>query len=62
MTQPPTTTCQCTISYHIVKKPNGGLVAVWDQEPVPVLQMLFGRCDRCKLPFHTEFSTEEPNV
>jgi hypothetical protein len=58
-------TCQCPISYHVETRyygQNGQLphkVAVLD-EPLPdVMEMCFGRCQRCGLPYHTEFTSEE---
>jgi hypothetical protein len=53
-------TCECTISFHYVTMPNGDQFAVWNEEPPAFAQMMWGRCDRCKLPYHTEFSLEEP--
>ena len=51
-------TCQCPISYHVETRSDGHQVAVWDQEPPSLMQMCFGRCQRCALPYHTEFSSE----
>lgn len=56
---PSLTECQCPISYHVEKRSNGHLVAVWDEEPPSFVQMCFGRCERCGLPYHTEFTAEE---
>jgi hypothetical protein len=52
--------CECTISYRHVKKPNGECIYLWNEEPPAFAQMMWGRCDRCKLPYHTEFSRDEP--
>jgi hypothetical protein len=52
--------CQCPISYTVKHLPDGRRVAEWDQEPPSLMEMCFGRCPRCGLPYHTEFSTEEP--
>jgi len=49
------TECQCPISYHV----NERGVAVWDQEPMSVMEMCFGRCQRCGLPYHTDFTSDE---
>lgn len=52
-------TCQCQISYHVETRSDGRKVAVWDEEPPTFVQMCFGRCPRCGLPYHTEFTKEE---
>jgi hypothetical protein len=52
-------TCQCAISYHVEQRANGRYVAVWDEEPPSLVQLCFGRCQRCGLPFHTEFTADE---
>jgi hypothetical protein len=52
--------CQCPISYHVEKRRDGHLVAVWDEPPPSVMHMCFGRCERCGLPYHTEFTRDEP--
>lgn len=54
---PRLTECQCPISYSIKTMPNGHQVAQWEEEPPSLMQMCFGRCQRC---YHTEFSTDEP--
>lgn len=52
-------TCQCPISYHVETRTNGHRVAVLD-EPLPtIMEMCFGRCPRCSLPYHTEFTADE---
>lgn len=51
--------CNCSISFHTETRPDGRLVAVWDEQPPGLMQMCFGRCPRCGLPYHTEFSAEE---
>ena len=56
----PALTCQCTISYRYEKNSRGQTVAIWNEEPPPFAQMMWGRCPRCKLPYHTEFPNEEP--
>ncbi len=53
------TTCQCPISYHEVVMPDGNHVAVLDEELPELLTMCFGRCERCGLPFQTDFTAEE---
>ena len=55
---PVAVTCECAISYHVEQR-NGRLVSVWDQEPAPLMEMCFGRCQRCGLPYHTEFIADE---
>jgi hypothetical protein len=54
-------TCQCAISYHQVHFEDGHVVQRLDEgEELPSLMvMCFGRCQRCGLPFHTEFSCDE---
>lgn len=60
---PVAVTCQCPISYHVETRryPNGSThqVAVWDQEPPSFVEMCFGRCQNCGLPYHTEFTADE---
>jgi hypothetical protein len=51
--------CMCPVSYTITER-NGRMVAQWDQEPPSLMQMCFGRCQRCGLPYHTEFTATEP--
>ena len=53
------TECMCPISFTITAR-NGRMVAEWDEEPPPLMQMCFGRCQRCGLPYHNEFTKEEP--
>jgi len=54
-------TCQCVISYHGVVMPDGNVVQVLDEgEELPsFVEMCFGRCQRCGLPYHTEFTADE---
>lgn len=52
-------TCQCPISYHTVRMPDGNRVQVLDGELPDIMVMCFGRCQRCGLPYHTEFTAEE---
>jgi hypothetical protein len=53
--------CQCPISYHTVHFEDGRVMQVLDEgEELPsVMQMCCGRCERCGLPYHTEFATDE---
>lgn len=53
-------TCHCPISYHHERQ-GGRVVAVLDQELPDIMEMCFGRCARCGLPYHTEFSATEPD-
>lgn len=55
-------TCQCPVSYHLVHFESGNVMQVLDKgEELPgLMQMCFGRCNRCGLPYHTEFTAEEP--
>lgn len=50
--------CECPISYHVEVRRDGSRVHVWDEEPPPLMQMCFGRCPRCGLPYQTEFAAE----
>jgi len=54
-------TCQCAISYHVVHFEDGTTRQVLDEgEELPgIMQMCLGRCQRCGLPYHTEFTSEE---
>lgn len=54
-------TCECPVSYHNVIMPDGAIVQRWDEhtELPDIMQMCFGRCARCGLPFHTGFTTED---
>ena len=60
---PVAVTCQCPISYHVETRltPSGGMhkVAVLDEELPSIMEMCFGRCQRCGLPYHTEFTADE---
>lgn len=50
--------CQCPISYHVEMR-NGRGVHVLDGELPTLADLCWGRCERCGLPFHTEFSGNE---
>ena len=52
-------TCQCAISYHQVHFEDGHVVYRIDEELPGILDMCFGRCERCGLPYHTEFTSDE---
>lgn len=52
-------TCECAISYHVVETRDGRRIYAWDEEPPGLMQMCFGRCTRCGLPYHTEFTRDE---
>lgn len=52
-------TCQCPISYHVETRRDGHRVHVLDGELPTLMQMCFGRCERCGLPYHTEFSRDD---
>ena len=50
--------CQCPISYHAVHFEDGRVMQVLDEELPTVMHMCYGRCERCGLPYHTEFNRE----
>jgi hypothetical protein len=56
---PSSTECQCEISYHVETRRDGRKVAVWDEESPSFVEMCFGRCPKCGLPYHTEFTADE---
>jgi len=46
--------CTCPVSYRVE-----GRRFVCDGELPTVMEMCYGRCERCGLPYHTEFSGDE---
>jgi hypothetical protein len=62
MAQPKT--CQCEISYHQVHFDNGQILIALDEgfELPTVMEMCSGRCDRCGLPYQTDFPNENPGT
>lgn len=52
--------CQCTVSYHH-ENHNGRIVCVLDEgcELPDIMTMAFGLCEKCGLPYHTEFANRD---
>lgn len=50
--------CECPISYHQEWR-GDRMVQVLDGDLPTMMQMCVGRCERCGLPYHTEFPRED---